>query len=148
MILTGLVTGVIGALLMNLILRWISATFAEPLNMVEVLGSFFNTDPKRAVYLGTVLHLVSGAVFGVIYVWFLYLIGAHVGLTPLFAGVGMGFFHGLLVSYILMFFVRDSHPIESFRRASLQVGVFYLFVHAVYGGFVGAATGILGLLSS
>ena len=146
MILTGLVTGAIGALLMNLMLRWISATFAEPLNMVEVLGSFFNSDPRRAIFIGTVLHFISGAVFGILYVWFLYLIGAHKGLTPLFAGVGMGFFHGLLVSYILMFFVRDTHPIENFRRASFQVGVFYLFAHVVYGGFVGAATGIIGLL--
>lgn len=138
----------VGALLMNLALRWISASSDEPVNMIEVLGSFFTKSRDNAIWLGTCIHITAGAVFGAVYVWILNLIGATEVLNALFAGVGLGFFHGLVAAYALMVFVRERHPVEAFRRATLTVGLFYLVAHTLYGGFVGAATGVLGILGS
>lgn len=146
--LCGLAAGAAGALLMNLFLRWISATFAEPVNMIEVLGSFFTGSRRNAIQLGTFIHLASGALFGTIYSWILTFLGAAVLPIPLFTGMGLGFFHGLLVSYILMAFVGQSHPVEAFRQSSLMVGVLYLISHILYGGFVGLAVGLLTLAVS
>lgn len=143
--LCGLVAGAAGALLMNLFLRWISATFAEPVNMIEVLGSFFTGSRRNAIQLGTLIHVLSGALFGTIYSWILTLLGAAVLPVPVFTGMGLGFFHGLVVSYILMVYVSQRHPVEAFRKSSLMVGVLYLISHTLYGGFVGLAAGLLTL---
>ncbi|MGC9452600.1 MAG: hypothetical protein ACP5I4_14270 [Oceanipulchritudo sp.] len=146
--LCGLLAGVVGALIMNLILRWISATFAEPVNMIEVLGSFFTGSRENAIWLGTLIHITAGAAFGTLYAWILNLIGATTVLTAFFAGIGLGFFHGLVAAYTLMVFVSERHPVQAFRQATLPVGLFHLVAHTLYGGFVGAAAGLLTVLVS
>lgn len=110
--LCGLLAGATGALLMNLLLRWISASFAEPVNMIEVLGFFFTGSRENAIWLGTAIHAIAGAAFGTLYAWILNLIGATTIVQALFAGVGLGFFHGLVAAYSLMVFVRERHPIR------------------------------------
>lgn len=146
--LCGLLAGATGALLMNLLLRWISATFAEPVNMIEVLGSFFTGSRENAIWVGTAIHVIAGAAFGTLYAWILNLIGATTVLTAFFAGIGLGFFHGLVAAYTLMVFVGERHPVQAFRNATLSVGILYLIAHTIYGAFVGAGAGILALLIS
>ena len=146
--LCGLLAGATGALLMNLLLRWISASFAEPVNMIEVLGSFFTGSRENAIRLGTGIHLIAGAAFGTLYAWILTRIGATTVPTALFAGAGLGFFHGLLAAYGLMVFVGERHPVPAFRKATLSVGILYLIAHTVYGAFVGTGAGILAVVIS
>ncbi len=148
-ILCGLAAGAAGAILMNLFLRWVSHAFDEPENMVEVLGSFFTgSRGSTAITLGTVLHLFFGALFGTLYAWVLTLMQAAQAPAALFAGMGFGFVHGLLVSYGLMLFVREQHPVKELRSCSMSVGVLYLIAHTLYGGFVGLVAGLLGLVVS
>ena len=40
-------------------------------------------------------------------------------------GIGFGFFHGLIVSYGLMFYASERHPIETYKKATLEEGLLH-----------------------
>jgi uncharacterized membrane protein (DUF485 family) len=139
----GTIAGLAGAVLMNLFLRWVGTSFEEPVNMVRVLGSFVTKSRETGVLAGTIIHLVFGVVFGVLYAWILVLIGAAAFPNSLFAGLGMGFAHGLLSSYAMMFVMDEKHPIGKYRNATFSIGLLYLIAHGIYGAVMGLSVGIL-----
>ncbi len=145
-ILSGIICGVFGALLMNLFLRWISASFDEPVNMVKVIGSYFSGTNEHSLRTGSLLHISFGAAFGVLYCLFLVLLNGATLPLSFFAGLGMGFAHGLLVSYGLMFFIGEKHPISRYRKSTFSVGILYLISHVIYGGSVGLLLGLFHLI--
>jgi len=142
-ILIGLPAGLVGALLMNLFLRWVNDSFDEPVNMVRVLGSYVTKSQESGLTVGTVLHLLFGGIFGILYAWFLTLIGAAVFPASLFAGLGMGFAHGLISSYMMMFIMSENHPVGKYRQATFSIGLLYLMAHGIYGAVMGLSMGIL-----
>jgi hypothetical protein len=139
----GTVAGLAGALLMNLFLRWVGSAFEEPVNMVRVLGSFVTGSRETGVVAGTAIHLAFGVIFGVIYAWGLVLIGAAAFPNSFFAGLGMGFAHGLLSSYAMMFVMEEKHPIGKYRNATFSIGLLYLIAHGIYGAVMGLSVGVL-----
>ena len=145
-VLTGVVAGLIGAVIMNLFLRWVSASFDEPVNMVKALGSFITRSLENAVLVGTVFHLTFGAIFGTLYSALLHSMQANGLPVALFTGFGFGFVHGLFNSYLMMFVMGESHPIEKYRRSTFSIGVLYLIAHVIYGGVVGVLIGLLSYL--
>ena len=60
-------------------------------------------------------------------------------------GLGIGFFHGLVVSLALVWIVSERHPLEEFNDAGLAVGLSHLLGHVVYGGVVGVVVGLSSL---
>ena len=62
--------------------------------------------------------------------------------NALFLGVGVGFFHGLLVSLLLVWTVAEEHPFEEYAEAGLAVGLSQLLGPVVYGAVVGRVVGI------
>lgn len=144
-LLTGVVAGIFGALVMNLFLRWVSASFEEPVNMVKVLGSYVSGAEANSLRTGSLLHLVLGAGFGVLYCSALVLLHADGLPVALFTGFGFGFAHGLIVSYGLMFLFDEKHPISRYRKSTFSVGVLYLIAHVIYGGSVGLLAGLVTL---
>jgi hypothetical protein len=63
----------------------------------------------------------------------------------LFLGIGFGFFHGLVTSYALMFYASERHPIEEYRKATLEQGLLHLVGHIIFGGIAGLIGGLLAL---
>lgn len=139
----GTIAGLAGAVLMNLFLRWVGTSFEEPVNMVRVLGSYFTGSRESGVLAGTVIHLVFGVVFGILYAWVLILMGAAAFPNSLFAGLGMGFAHGLLTSYAMMFVMEEKHPVSKYRNATFSIGLLYLIAHGIYGAVMGLSVGVL-----
>ena len=141
-IMAGIISGVFGALVMNFFLRWVSASFKEPVNMVKVLGSYVSGSNEHSVRTGTLIHISLGAAFGVAYAFALSLLHADRFPVALFTGFGFGFAHGLIVSYGLMFLMGENHPISRYRKSTFSIGVLYLIAHVIYGGSVGLLIGL------
>ena len=144
-ILLGAVCGLIGAFSMNLFMRRVSATFSQRVDMIRALGSYFTGTTDNAIGLGTLIHAVAGVVFGIVY--FLIMHAMHALNLPyaLFLGLGFGFFHGLIMSYALMFYASERHPIEEYRKATLEQGLLHLVGHIIYGAVAGLLGGGIAL---
>ncbi len=135
--------GILGALAMSAFIVIMSRrVLHEPINMIEAIGSLVTGSLENSMRVGMALHLASGIFFSFNYT--ILFMAMHTGGLPetMFAGIGFGFFHGLIVSYALMFYVSDKHPIERYRRMSFQVGGLHLLGHMIYGGIVGLIVGI------
>jgi hypothetical protein len=59
-------------------------------------------------------------------------------------GTALGTFHGAAMSFILMALVADTHPVERFRTAGVEVAAAHVVGHVVYGMGVGLVAGWLG----
>ena len=67
----------------------------------------------------------------------MHLMGALIFPYAIFVGIGFGFFHGLVMSYVLMFYASEKHPIETYRNATIEEGVLHLVGHIIFGIVVG-----------
>jgi len=85
--------------------------------------------------------LASGVVFGMVYTLLLMAIAPGSVAGSLFICVGFGFFHGLIVSYMLMYYVAERHPVAKYRNAGMSVGIIHLIGHVLYGALVGFIVG-------
>ncbi|MDP4878662.1 MAG: hypothetical protein NWR36_02155 [Opitutales bacterium] len=61
------------------------------------------------------------------------------------ASLGFGFFHGLITSYGLMFYACERHPIEEYRKATLEEGLLHLVGHVIFGGVAGLLGGLIAM---
>lgn len=139
----GATCGLIGAFVMNLFMRLVGRSFGRRADMVRGLGSFFTGQIDNAAKVGTALHCIVGIFFGGIYFGIFYQMGALALPQSLFLGLGFGFFHGLIVSYMLMFYASERHPLEEYRKATIQEGVLHLLGHIIFGVVVGFLGGLL-----
>lgn len=144
-IILGAICGLIGSFAMNLFMRTVSHAYSKRVDMVIALGSFFTGTVERAAILGTLIHSIAGIVFGVLY--FLLMNAMHSLSFPsaVFLGLGFGFFHGLVMSYCLMFIASERHPIEAYRKATLEEGLLHLVGHVIFGVVAGFIGGLLAL---
>jgi hypothetical protein len=142
-IILGAVCGLVGAFAMNLFMRSVSAAFSKRLDMVIALGSYFTGKTDNASNLGTLIHSVAGIVFGILYFLIFDAMGALIFPYTLFLGIGFGFFHGLIMSYGLMFYASERHPIEAYRKATLEEGLLHLVGHVIFGGVAGLIGGLI-----
>lgn len=144
-LLLGALSGLIGAFAMNFFMRSVSAAFSQRVDMLLALGSYFTGKKDNAAFIGTCLHAVSGIIFGAIYFGIMYAMHALVFPYALFLGLGFGFFHGLIMSYLLMFYASERHPIEEYRKATLEEGLLHLVGHIIFGGVAGLIGGLIAL---
>ena len=145
-IILGSVCGLAGAFAMNLFMRSVSAAYSERVDMVIALGSFFTGSLENARSLGTTIHAGAGIFFGICYLMIMNAMSALVFPYALFLGIGFGFFHGLVMSYGLMFYASERHPIEIYKKATLEEGLLHLVGHVIFGAVVGLSGGLLGLV--
>lgn len=139
----GALAGLAGAAMMNGFMRSISVRFSQRVNMITALGSLLTGNTENANRIGTLTHAVSGALFGVIYVALLNM--TSITFVPALAamGLGIGFIHGLVVSYGLMVVVGEHHPVPQFRQVTLETGLLHLVGHVLYGLTVGLLAGLV-----
>lgn len=145
-IVLGAICGLIGSFAMNQFMRTVSNTYSQRVDMTVALGSFFTGTLDNAAALGTLIHSLSGVVFGVIYFLIMHAMSALVLPYALFLGLGFGFFHGLIMSYCLMFIASERHPIEKYRKATLEQGLLHLVGHIIFGGVAGFIGGLIALV--
>jgi hypothetical protein len=141
--------GIAGALGMSAFMYAVSKKMLHtPINMVEAVGSLITGSMDQAKRVGLIVHLASGIYFSFVYTALF--MGMHTNGFPVtfFAGLGLGFFHGLIVAYGLMFYTAERHPVAEFRHVTFQVGVLHLFGHVLYGGIVGFLVGLAPYLTS
>ncbi|MGB0415260.1 MAG: hypothetical protein ACPGKS_00275 [Coraliomargarita sp.] len=138
--------GLAGAYAMNFFMRSVSAAYSERVDMIIALGSYFTGSLDNARSLGTTIHAAAGIFFGMVYFLIMYAIGALVFPYALFLGIGFGFFHGLVMSYGLMFYASERHPIETYKKATLEEGLLHLVGHVIFGGVAGLIGGLFGLI--
>ncbi|ACB74820.1 hypothetical protein [Opitutus terrae] len=111
-------------------------------NMVEALGGLITKSRANAFRVGLIAHALSAVVFAMIYAFGMLWLGATGMPQALVLGLAGGFFHGLIVSLMLVWVVAEGHPFEEYNEAGLAVGVAHLFGHVVYGAVVGLVIGI------
>lgn len=133
----GALCGLIGAFAMNLFMRQVSTAYSKRGDMIRALGSFFTGKLENSASIGTAIHSLAGIFFGIIYFYIMNLMGAFQFPHAIFLGIGFGFFHGLITSYGLMFYASERHPIEAYKKATLEEGMLHLIGHIIFGAVVG-----------
>lgn len=141
----GAISGLIGSIAMNLFMRTVSNAYSKRVDMVIALGSFFTGKIDNAATFGTAIHTIAGIVFGVLYFLIMNAMNALALPYALFLGLGFGFFHGLIMSYCLMFIASERHPLEKYRKATLEQGLLHLVGHIIFGGVAGFIGGLIAL---
>ena len=144
-ILLGGVCGCLGGYAMTYFMRAVSAAFSKRVDMIRALGSYFDGNLEKAYRRGMVIHSLSGIFFGIVYFLIFDAMGALVFPYAPFLGIGFGFFHGLFMSYMLMFYACEKHPVEEYRDATLEEGLLHLVGHIIFGGVVGLLGGLAAL---
>lgn len=145
-IVTSLIAGLIGSVLMDVFLLLASQHSRPKIEMTEALGSLFLGRLEDAKLLGRAIHLISGAGFGLLYGLIMAWTQAATLPYSIFMGLGLGLLHGIFMSYCLMFIVAERHPIEKYRQATIQTGALHLLGHIIYGGVTGLVVGLLVLI--
>jgi ABC-type Mn2+/Zn2+ transport system permease subunit len=144
-IILGATCGLIGSIAMNLFMRTVSHAYSQRVDMVIALGSFFTGKIDNAATLGTLIHSITGIVFGILYFLLMNAMNSLNFPSAVFLGLGFGFFHGLTMSYCLMFIASERHPIKAYRKATLEQGLLHLVGHVIFGGVAGLIGGLLAL---
>ena len=130
---------------MNLFMRSVSSAYSKRVDMLVALGSYFTGTVDNAATLGSVIHALAGIVFGALYFLIMNAMNALIFPYAIFLGMGFGFFHGLVMSYCLMFIASERHPIEAYRKATLEEGLLHLVGHVIFGGVAGLIGGLIAL---
>jgi len=130
---------------MNLFMRSVSSAYSKRVDMLVALGSYFTGTVDNAATIGSVIHGLAGIAFGVVYFLIMNAMSALIFPYALFLGMGFGFFHGLVMSYCLMFIASERHPIEAYRKATLEEGLLHLVGHIIFGGVAGLVGGLIAL---
>ncbi len=136
-LLLGATSGLVGAFAMTEFMLKVSSAHSKRVDMLKALGSFFTRKSEGAQELGKKIHALSGLFFGILYFVTMYLIGGLTFPYAIFLGIGFGFFHGLIMSYVLMFYASEKHPIKEYRDATLEEGLLHLVGHIIFGAVVG-----------
>jgi hypothetical protein len=147
-LLSSLFAGVVGSYIMGGTIQLLGRLGGgEDIDMVKAIGSLFTGNKETATLTGILIHLAAGAGFGLIYG----LVFTSIGITQfpgiLLIGLGCGFFHGIGMSYVLMLFIADKHPMEEYRSVTLMIGAAHLVGHVVFGGVVGLIGGLVSSLA-
>jgi hypothetical protein len=141
-LLTSLAAGILGAAAMECAMWLICRAGWARGNMIVAVGSLFTRSRANAFRAGAALHAVSAVVFAMIY----YLAMLELGLASfpqaIYAGIGFGVIHGMIVSLMLVWVVAERHPLEEFQEAGFAVGVSHFAGHIAYGAAIGLVIAI------
>ena len=141
-VLTSLAAGVFGGAAMLLVMSLMTQAGLARGNMVVALGGMITRSRDNAFRVGLMMHTLSAIGFAMVYAMMMLWAGATEMPNALFIGVGAGFFHGLIVSLMLVWVVAEGHPFEEYKDAGLAVGLSHLVGHVAYGAVVGLVIGI------
>jgi hypothetical protein len=139
---TALVAGVLGGSAMLLAMGLMTRAGLAKGNMIVALGGLVTRSRENAFRVGMMLHTISAVGFAMVYAMLMLWLGGSALPTALMLGLGVGFFHGLIVSLMLVWVVAEGHPFDEYNEAGLAVGLSHLLGHVVYGAVVGIVVGV------
>ena len=138
-IVTTILAGLLATTAMSSFLYLVHFSGAANADMIRALGSMLTKNADNALLAGLITHAISGVMFAFPYAIVLELAPVS-GYAKTAVGGLIGFFHGFVLSFMLIALVAESHPIERFRSAGVSVAVVHLLAHVVYGATIGFAT--------
>lgn len=139
---TAVVAGIFGGAAMIAVMRLITRAEWAHFDIVVALGSLVTRSREGAYRVGAAIHACSAVGFALLYCVLLLKFGvAHLP-SSVFAGVGIGIVHGMVVSLMLVWMVAEQHPLVEFQEAGLAVGLVHFAGHVAYGAVVGLMVGI------
>jgi len=139
---TSLVAGVLGGLAMEGVMWLIARAGLAKGDMILALGSLLTQSRQNAYRVGLIVHATAAIGFALVYTLLLVTLGYTRLPMSLMLGLGVGGFHGIIVSLMLVWVVADQHPLEEFKEADLLVGLSHVAGHVAYGGMVGLVVGL------
>jgi len=139
---TALVAGVLGGLAMEAAMWLVARAGLARGDMILALGSLLTKSRQNAYRVGLVVHATAAIGFALVYTLLMITLGLTGMPSSLMLGLGVGSFHGIVVSLMLVWVVADHHPLEEFKEADLVVGLGHFAGHVVYGGVVGVVVGL------
>jgi hypothetical protein len=132
------VVGLLAGWLMHGLMLLLSRRHEVPVNFVEALGSYHTrARGPRARRIGWAAHSLGGIVLGIAYAWLLRLMGFSPHPGAIILGAALGFFHGLLVSYLLMYWLAEEDAPQRYQGATMVVGGVHLVGHIFFGAVMG-----------
>jgi hypothetical protein len=143
---TALIAGVMGGLAMEAVMWLIAKAGLARGDMILALGSLVTKSRDNAYRVGLIVHVTAAIGFAFVYALLMVTLGYTQMPTALMLGLGVGVFHGIIVSLMLVWVVADRHPLEEFKEADLLVGLSHFAGHVAYGGTVGLVVGLSPLL--
>jgi hypothetical protein len=141
-LLTALVAGLLGGIVMEGVLWVIGRGGWAKADMIVALGSMFTKSRDTAWRVGALLHIVSAIGFALAYTLLMHALGFTEMPQSAMLGAGVGFIHGLIVSLGLVWVVAEQHPLEEFNEAGLAIGLSHIVGHVAYGAVVGLVVGV------
>jgi len=141
-VLTSLAAGVLGGAGMLLVMSLMTRAGLAKGSMIVALGGMVTRSRDTAFRVGLMMHTLSAIGFAMVYAMLMLWLDATEMPNALMLGIGLGFFHGLIVSLMLVWVVAEGHPFEEYTDAGLAVGLSHLVGHVAYGAVVGLIVGI------
>lgn len=123
------IAGLIGAAVMTLVIYLIPFVGLPNMDIVLLLGSMFVINTSLAQAVGIVLHLLIGALFGVLYAW---LWGRAFSSQTWLWGLFFGAAHGF-IAVAVMPFLLDIHPRPPEIVAVPSLMVSLILAHIAFG---------------
>lgn len=142
---TSVIAGVLGGTAMLMAMGLMTRAGLARGNMVIALGGLITKSRSNAFRVGLILHAISAIGFAMVYAMAMLWLGATGLPNALMVGVAAGFFHGLVVSLMLVWVVAEGHPFDEYNDAGLAVGLSHLVGHVVFGAVVGLVVGAMPL---
>jgi uncharacterized membrane protein YagU involved in acid resistance len=136
-------SGILGTLVMTLIMDKITKEGWANADMVRAIGSIFTRSLENSFPVGIVAHIIFGVIIAFVYVFVFQLFNVHTLLGGIGVGFGLGFFHGIVVSLLLVVAVAEHHPLKEFQDVGFSVAAAHFGAHIVYGLVVGVVAGTI-----
>lgn len=131
------IAGIAGAIAMTVVMMLIDRSGVPGRNMIVAVGSLLTRTRENARLVGVMLHGIAAIAYGLIYTLLLMALNLSSWPAGLFGGLGLGAFHGIVVSLALVWVIAEQHPLEEYREAGPAVFLEHFAGHVAYGAVVG-----------
>ncbi|HXV14272.1 MAG TPA: DUF6789 family protein [Candidatus Krumholzibacteria bacterium] len=139
-----IVAGLVGTALMTGVMWFIHRSGWANADMSRALGSLVTRRYENSLLPGIAIHFAGGCVFAIGYLLVFRSLDLNSIRASVAVGAALGAFHGAAMSFILMALVAETHPVERFRTAGVEVAAAHVVGHLAYGMGVGLVAGLLG----
>jgi hypothetical protein len=136
--------GIVGTALMTGVMWFIHRSGWANADMTRALGSLITRRYENSLLPGVAIHFTGGCIFAIGYLLVIRSLDLQSIPPSIAVGAALGTFHGAAMSFILMALVAETHPVERFRKAGVEVAAAHVAGHVAYGVGVGLVAGWLG----
>jgi hypothetical protein len=136
--------GFVGTAMMTGVMWFIHRSGWANADMTRALGSLVTRRYENSLLPGIAIHFTVGCLWAIGYLLIFRSLDLNSIRASIAVGTALGTFHGAAMSFILMALVAETHPVERFRQAGIEVAAAHVVGHLAYGMGVGLVAGWLG----